>query len=319
MHLPFELRSRLQATAQWLAISLQPPQECIRVSLVTAGHEFDVTDNNVVAALDPLTIAIGLQGQMNSALNSESELHLIDRDLRRVIGVLRVHRVGQWDTSGALLGLFEVRRGTHRCTSAARRAWDRWMYQRAEQRNTPPGRVALKAHVVESMMIFYICPRPVFLISVEDGRHRNMFPMDLVGPVAPDRFTLALRNSSSSVQAIKSARKLAVASVAAADYTLAKEFGAHHRKPLTDWEQLPFRITRSREFSLPTPAAALRVRDVTVLDFRSMGSHTLFVGSIVADEKRGDGPQLFHTCGFYQHLRARQQRAFRPASTKAQG
>jgi len=184
------------------------------------------------------------------------------------------------------------------------------MYRRASQGNNRSGSVAPTAGAVENTMIFYICPRPVFLVSVDDGQRSNIFPMDLVGPIAPDRFTLALRNSSPSVETIKTARKLALASVPAADYQIAHQLGTHHKKPKIDWEGQPFRVSRSKEFSLPTMSTALRVREIEILDFQSAGSHTLFVGRIVSDERLENGPQLFHTCGVYQHLRTRYKRPF---------
>jgi flavin reductase (DIM6/NTAB) family NADH-FMN oxidoreductase RutF len=305
MYLPKALKKRLRATTQWQPISLQFPQEIIQVRLVTATHEFDVSVNNVAAALKPLTIAIGLDAQMRSAVEfaSEPELHFVDRHLKRPIGVLRLRHMKFWNTSETLLGLFEVRYGTHRCARWPRRVWDRWMYRRAASKNTRPDSFSLAPNVLEQTMIFYICPRPVFLVSVDDGQHSNVFPMDLVGPIAPDRFTLALRSTSPSVETIKHERKVALSSIAADDYQIAYQLGAHHKRVTIDPDTLPFKLSRSREFSLPIPVTALRVREIEILDFQSIGSHTLFVGRIVSDEQRGNGPQLFHTCGVHQRLR----------------
>jgi flavin reductase (DIM6/NTAB) family NADH-FMN oxidoreductase RutF len=318
MHLPVALKKRLDATNQWQPISLQPPQEGIHVRLVTAAHDFDVTANNVVAALKPLTISIGLDAQMRSAVESASELELqfVDRDRRQLIGTLRLRHTEFWNTAETLLGLFEVSRGTHRCAPWPRRVWDSWMYRRAAAKNTRPDSLALGPSAVEQTLIFYICPRPVFLVSVDDGQHSNVFPMDLVGPIAPDRFTLALRNSSPSVETIKSGRKVALSGIAATDVEIAYQLGAHHKKVKIDCDSLPFKVSRSREFSLPIPATALRVREVEILDFRSMGSHTLFVGRVVSDVQGGEGAQLFHTCGVHQRLRTRHKLPFQVPPAK---
>ncbi len=312
MYLPAALKKRLRATSQWQAISLRLPQETIQVRLVTATHEFDVTANNVIAALKPLTISIGLDAQMRSAvgLESEPELHLVDRDLERPIGILRLRHMRHWNTAEALLGLFEVQRGTHRCAPWPRRAWDSWMYRRSARRNARPDSLALTQTAVEQTLIFYLCPRPVYLVSVDDGEHSNIFPMDLVGPVVPGRFTLALRNTSPSVETIKSTRKVALSGIPANDYQIAYQLGAHHSKIAIDPETLPFRLSRSKEFSLPIPISALRVRELEILDFQSIGSHTLFVGRVVSDESIRSGPQMCHTCGIHQQLRVRHERAF---------
>jgi flavin reductase (DIM6/NTAB) family NADH-FMN oxidoreductase RutF len=319
MHFPVALKKSLGATTQWQPISLQPPQETIQVRLVAAAHEFDVTVNNVVGALKPFTVSIGLDAQMRSAVEStsEPELQFLDRGRQRLIGVLRLQHVRFWNTAGILLGLFEVRCGTHRCARWPRRVWDSWLYRRAAAKNTRPDSLALDPSAVEQTLIFYICPRPVFLVSVDDGRHSNIFPMDLVGPIAPDRFTLALRNSSPSVETIKNGRKVALSGIAAADVQIAYQLGAHHKKEEIDCDSLPFKVSRSLKFSLPVPATALRIRELEILDFQSIGSHTLFVGRVVSDERAGDRPQLFHTCGVHQRLRTRLRVPFQVPPTRS--
>jgi flavin reductase (DIM6/NTAB) family NADH-FMN oxidoreductase RutF len=134
--------------------------------------------------------------------------------------------------------------------------------------------------------------------------------MDLVGPVVPGRFTLALRNTSPSVETIKNTRKVALSGIPAGDHQIAYQLGAHHSKIEIDPDDLPFKLSRSKEFSLPIPVTALRVRELEILDFQPIGSHTLFIGRVVSDEAMRNGPQMFHTCGIHQQLRLRHKRAF---------
>jgi len=318
MHLPPALKKTLQGSASWLPVSLSPPQDLVRVLLITAGGAFDVTTNHVVAALDPLTIAIGLDESMRVAVaDSAAQLHFFDHGVERPIAVLQLGDVRFWAAGGTLLGCFEVRRGSHRCTSPLRRAWDRCLNARARWRGNRPGNFSLSGRALSSLMILYICPRPVFFVSVDDGLHENLFPMDLVGTIAPDRFALALRNSSPSVETIKRAQKVALASVPAADHRLAIELGAHHRKTAIDWSAQPFKVVRTKEFSFPTVETALRVREITILDCRPMGSHTFFLGRVVCDQSLRNGLQLYHTCGAYQHLRSRRNVPFETPDTHA--
>jgi len=312
MSVPAALKTAVSATVQWLPIALRPPQEVIQVRLVASGIQVDVTVNNVVAALKPLTVAIGMDAGMRSALlgASDTRLEFIDRDSGRPIGVLHLSPPEVWTTAGIELGLFEVRGGGHYCARWPRQAWDRLMYRRVARKKTQPDSLALAPRAVEHTLIFYLCPRPVFLVSVDDGRHSNIFPMDLVGPITPDRFTLALRNSSPSVDTIKAARKVALSSIAAADCRIAYQLGAHHKRITIDPDTLPFPITASKEFHLPTPVAALRIREVEICDYRALGSHTFFVGRIVSDQQKNNGPQLFHTCGVHQRYRVRTHRSF---------
>ena len=82
---------------------------------------------------------------------------------------------------------------------------------------------------------------------------------------------------------MKSARRVALSDVPARDYATAYKLGVHHKKVKVDWDHLPFEIQRSRDFSLPYPAIALRVREIEILDFDTIGSHTFFVSRIVSE------------------------------------
>jgi len=145
--------------------------------------------------------------------------------------------------------------------------------------------------------------------------------MDLVGPLPPDRYTLALRNTSPSVETIKHARKLAMAELPGTACRIAHQLGAHHKREQVDWQALPFKTHFSRQFALHVPDIAVGVREVEILDFRTVGSHTLFVGRILpetleqAATSDNPVPRLFHTCGANQRLRARYKRPFEEALT----
>jgi flavin reductase (DIM6/NTAB) family NADH-FMN oxidoreductase RutF len=312
--IPAALKSGPRPTVQWLAISMPSSQHTVDVKLVTATGEVDVTDNSAVAAMHPFTIRIGLDSLLPAAARHEPapELHLADRELGRVIGRLRLRHVQDWNTTAARIGLFEVSGGRHYCAHWLRRTWDSWRYERAA-RNAPPGKSLMGPTAVEQMMVFYLRPRPVFLVSVDDGQHSNIFPMDLVGPLQPNLFTLALRNTSPSVETMKSARKVALTDLPGTARGIAYQLGAHHRQRQVDWNSLPFKTFRSREFSLPVAEIALRVREVAILDSQTVGSHTLFVGRICSEQWLGQGAHLFHTSGIHQQLRIRHGRGFQEA------
>jgi hypothetical protein len=143
--------------------------------------------------------------------------------------------------------------------------------------------------------------------------------MDLVGPLPPGRFTLALRNTSPSVETIKRARKVAMAELPGTACRIAYQLGAHHKRDQVDWNALPFKTRRSQHFGLLVPDIAVGVREVEILDFRTVGSHTLFVGRIcsgtlapeaASNRDHSSTPRLFHTCGANQRLRTRYKRPF---------
>ncbi|HEY2416747.1 MAG TPA: flavin reductase, partial [Steroidobacteraceae bacterium] len=258
-----------------------------------------MTANNVVAALRPLTLAIGLDPQRSAALERASDLRLrfLDAGSQRQLGVLAIERLREWSAAEARVVLLNVHSGEHRCVPWPYLPWNRWLQNWAVLRNTNPGNFAISPQATQQIMIFYICPRPVVLVSVQHGDHSNIFPMDLIGPIGPDRFTLALRSTSVSVEPMKSARRVAISDVAGGERQIAYGLGAHHKNAQVDWSALPFNTRRSLEFALPVPESALRVRELEILDFNVVGSHTLFLTRVVSDRATGEGTRLFHTSG----------------------
>lgn len=314
--LPPAVKNRIGALPQWSAVALRQPQEAVRVRMLCARGELDVTRAAVVAALKPLTLGVGLDDDAQAALgdNSAPVLRFVDVESQRTVGALQLLRIRKSSTRAAPIALFEVRGAAQQCLGWPYRPWNRYLQNRAIRRHRRPDNFWMPPEAVQQLMIFYIYPRQVVLVSVEQGEHRNLFPMDLIGPVTPDRFTLALRSTSRSVAAMKLARRVALSDVAAEDCALAYRLGAQHREPLPDWRSLPCPLARSREFALPVPQSALRVRELEILDHETIGSHTFFVARIAAEQPLGEADLLHHTSGLYQHFRKRHGRAFPAAA-----
>jgi flavin reductase (DIM6/NTAB) family NADH-FMN oxidoreductase RutF len=306
MRLPMPLQRWIRGLPQWSPVGVKQPQQAVRVRMSSARGECDITCGIVVAALKPLTFAIAVTEQTRSVLADPSGPHLqfIDLESGRAVGLLHLNHLRDWDTSGFTLGLFEVRDGTQRCLRWPYRSWNRWLQNRAMQKKTDSDNFYMPPEAVQQLMIFYICPRPVVLVSVDDGSHSNLFPMDLIGPVSADHFTLALRSTSQSVPTMKSVRRVALADIPASARSTAYKLGVHHKKAV-DWDQLPFSIGRSPIFGLPYPQIALRLREVEILDFDTIGSHTFFVTRIASELVVAEAPRFFHTSGIYQHYRTR--------------
>jgi len=315
--LPTALKQRLRPLPEWPPIALRGPQQAVQVLMDTAHGEFDFPRAAVVAALRPLTLGVGLDAQRMSAIEgpSQPQLRFVDLESRRTVGILQLQHIRNWNTSGVTIGLFEVQRGTQRCLRWPYRPWNRWLQnRRLLRRKKDPTNFFMPPEAVQQQMIFYICPRPVVLVSVDDGDHNNLFPMDLIGPVSADRFTLALRSTSPSISTMKSARRVALSDVPAREYATAYKLGIHHKNVKVEWDRLPFTIERSREFSLPYPSIALRVREIQILDFDTIGSHTFFVTQVISEYSATQDTQFFHTSGIYQYYRSCNGRPFPAAA-----
>jgi len=172
-----------------------------------------------------------------------------------------------------------------------RSACKHWRTKKSTDTLTP-----LESH---SLFVAYICPRPVVLVSVVDGNDNNIFPMDLIGPIGEQHFSLVLHNTSSALPLIDRARRVVLSSVPIEETKIAYELGKNHRQPGIQWARLPFPTTYSATLHLPVPKFALRVRELEVDCVRNLGSHTLLLARVLYDRKWSEGAQLHFIHGFY--------------------
>lgn len=301
------IKPHLRPLPQWAVLGMHESQDAVCVWLTANGVHFDVTQNHVIAALKPLMVGVGLTEPLRRALDSDRAplLAFSDRQSGRFLASLRLQRENTLPVGNTGIALFHINAYLQRCVRWPYRAWNHWLQGRVASRNTDPANFAMTPASQQQVMILYIRPRPVVLVSVEYGAHGNIFPMDLIGPVAPDLFTLALRSTSHSVDAMKLSRRLAISDIAASDVKIAYDLGRHHRRMQIDWGALPFGVDRSAHFSLPVPAIALRTRELEIIHATTVGSHTLFVCRQISERRVRDDLPLCHISGIYQHFRSR--------------
>ncbi len=283
-------------------IGLREPQSEVSVWLHGLGAPRDVTDVNVMVAAHPLTIGIGLSDadRQAAAIAGRASLQFRWQRSGVLLGELRLAWTDSSCAGGATLGLFLVGRSRHYCLP---RPW-RWRYSmwREYTRWTSNKRSGIRLSRRESagVAVFYLCPRPVALVSVMDGAVGNVFPMDLIGPIGGDVFSLALRPTSAGVPLIGRSGHLALSTVPVVQAAVAYALGRNHRTPFVGTRDLPFDTMTSAALGLPVPRFALRVRELQVLRSETMGSHRQFLCRVMRDTKYGDGLQLFIAHGLYQ-------------------
>jgi len=292
------LASPLRPLALWSPIGLDSTQSLIDVCLDAAGREQDVTDRQVVLSLAPLVIAVA-----HSPAHAAPRARLQFRDRERGIelGTLELRPAGQIASAEFSLDCYAVEQSSHHCLPAPLRAWQRWLQQHRPREQH--GGFSMDAVDVQHLLVFYICPRPVVLVSVDDGECENLFPMDLVGTMGGEHFTLALRNTSPSVATLRRAGRAVLADVPLADRGLAYSLGAHHRLKKIDWSTLPCATIPSPRYGLRVPAQTPRVRELAILAAQERGSHTTFLRRITSEEIRASVPRLFHTSGIHRAWR----------------
>ena len=307
MSLKAAVKPWLRPLPQWAAVGIVPPQQAISVLLEWPGHSSDATQNHTIASLRPLAVAIGLSGEM---IPDRARLTYRDRTTGSELGQITLTRSFTRSLAGRQIGVFAVQEAKNFCLGWPQRPWNAWLQARAMRRNRNPHNFQMTPKGVQQLMTFYICPRPVVLVSVCEPAHSNIFPMDLIGPLAGGFFTLALRSTSISVPAMVEARRVVLSGVPAGLKDVVYKLGEHHKRSFADWESLPFPVIPSDTFGIPAVASALWTRELAVLHSEETGSHTFFVCQTVSAHERASEPQLHHTAGFHQEFRRRRAMPF---------
>lgn len=299
------IRRILPSVPQWATVALESRERSVTAELCWDGCRADATDDHTIASLKPLTVATSIDA------GACPVLRYIDAATGHALGTLRLTKARSFVAANADIHLYEVAAGEHRCLPSPLREWTAWRQNRSMLRHRAANHLNMAPAAAQQLMISYLCPRPVVLVSVDTGTHRNIFPMDLIGPLASaGLFTLALRSSNVSEPVIRDVGRVALshppASMKAAVYGLAR----HHKDALARWDDLSLPIVSSGQFGIPALASALCVQEMTIVHSVVVGSHTFFVARMASSELRHAGAQLHHTAGFHQYERKRRGMPF---------
>lgn len=295
------IRPFVRPLPQWSTIRVTPPQQAVTAALHWNDSSADVTTDHTVASLKPLVIATSVDAGERPALQYR------DRATGRLLGTLRLVRMASLSTENTALNLYLVSAGSHRCLSWLRGTWNAWLQNRQMLKSRQTNHLNTDPAAVQQLMIAYLSPRPVVLVSVDAPGHRNMFPMDLIGPLQRSGiFSLALRSTNVSVPVMRETRRVALSNMPAALKAEVYKAAEHHKEPLKDWDALPFPVRPSKEFGIPVVAAALRIQELAIVHSQEIGLHTFFLCRVIGNEEWSKGEQLHHTAGFHQAYRRRQ-------------
>jgi flavin reductase (DIM6/NTAB) family NADH-FMN oxidoreductase RutF len=312
VHLARLLKSGRSLRHAPIALSAAEPAP-VKVLLRRPGTVSDVTEGIAPLSLIPFEIGIYLARPAAELVpaGESGSLEFIDRKTGRPVGWLDV--VSDGILGGALGDMVRLRpsRPEVLCAPGLDRRWKYLLAWRQVRSNAGrPGHLEMTYPDLLALNVFYMLPRPVYLVSVMHEERSNLFPMDLVRPVGGDGFLLALRKSSPSIELIRGSGRVVFSSVPAEQKEVAYRLGDQHRRDRVDWEALPFETTRSAGFSFPVPRFALRVRELEVLRSTELGSHVMFETRVAGDSGEAGGLQLAHVSDMYRAAREREGRPF---------
>lgn len=229
---------------------------------------------------------------------------------RRTLGqiVLDGRRTSSIAASGLQLLLFEAQSSANYCLPKTR-IWAHYLLQRYSLwRKADSAGVKMSFLERRAVMVMFIRPHPVVLVSLENDAGGNIFPMNIMGGLQRDYFAFALKNSRLAARLVEHSGRLALSDVPLSQTSLAYRLGVNHGRPSIDWSSLPFATKLSAQYGIRVPVFAHRVREMEIETVRNLGSHTFFVARIVRDERSSDAVGLNIVHGFYQAWRLRGRR-----------
>jgi flavin reductase (DIM6/NTAB) family NADH-FMN oxidoreductase RutF len=281
---------------QQCPVGLRDPQAEVAVTLHGLGPAREVTSAQMMACGAPFLIGIGFESAHDLPTKSHARLSLQfhARDHQQtLLGEIALRHHATLPLGAQRLCLFEIAGCENHCLSKPR-LWARYLQYARQRQNLSRSEVPITAREVHAMIVFYICPRPIVLVSAAAGDSQNIFPMNLMGSINSTRAVAPL---------VERAQKIAVCDVPLDNAAQVFQLGANHRKTSIDLAQLPFPTKSLPTLDVPVPHFTLRVREIQIASVHPLGSHTLFLGRTTQDHRLADAPQLFVVHGIYQSWR----------------
>jgi flavin reductase (DIM6/NTAB) family NADH-FMN oxidoreductase RutF len=287
---------------QKLDLEMQDPQSEVDVWLDGLGERLDVTHIHLMACGAPFTICIQLEEKSltDGRFDRSMALRFQERSgERRQLGEIRLRFVAAFRVGTRQLCLFSARGCRNLCLPKLH-LWAHYLLYARRNRQAKDSDVPITAREARAMIVFYLCPRPTAVVTVQYGDTANMFPMNLMGSVGSGYFAFALNSNRAAAPLVERAGRIVLSNIPLENAALVFRLAANHRRTSIDLGELPFPTVRLHNIDALVPSFALRVRELQVEAVRRLGSHTLFVAKTIADERLADGPALCSAHGIYQ-------------------
>jgi len=286
---------------QNVTVGLCDPQAEIDVWLHGLDESVNVTYCHIMASSAPLTIGISCQQTMAAALGRGKGLSLRFQKHggeQALLGEIALDYYRAVPIGERQLCLFRVSGYRNYCLPWLR-LWAHHQQYRKTYRPDKNPDVPITLLEARAMIVFFLCPRPVNLVTVEEGDRGNMFPINLMGSLGDGYFGFGLNSHRMSAPLVNRVRRVVFSSIPFEQVSVVARMGANHRKSSIAWKDLPFRVIRPKSIGAPVPKFAVRAREMEVEDAYPLGSHTLFVAKIVSEEQLAYKPQFFDMHGLY--------------------
>ncbi len=188
---------------QAFTIGLVEPQTEIAVWLHGMGTPIDVTYRHSMACADPFTVCIAFDEGRKPSESERSRLTLwfCEQDgQKRILGkiVLGPPKPQTVSAADREFILFEARSSANYCLSRAR-TWAYYLLHRYSLwRKVDVAGIKMSFLERRAVMVMFIRPHPVVLVSLGDEDSGNIFPMNIMGELDGGHIAFALKEFKAS-------------------------------------------------------------------------------------------------------------------------
>jgi flavin reductase (DIM6/NTAB) family NADH-FMN oxidoreductase RutF len=288
------------------ATGIADPQQEIAVLLHGMGEAIDVTFRHSTACSAPFLLALAFdEGRSPTPQELRGlSLKFFEREGKgQLLGSIGLQWQEQVSVTGGELHLFSPHSVSNYCLPTLS-LWAHYsMHLLRQWKSRAASGMTMSFVERRAAMVSFIRPHPSVLVSVRGELGINIFPMNIMGALGPDRFGFALRNDRRAGQLVERAGRLVLSNVPVRYGSLAYRLAPNHTKAFIHEEDLPFSTALSPMFQFPVPEFAVRVREMELEKVHRIGSHSFFVAHILRDTVLSVEPSLCVIHGYYQTRR----------------
>lgn len=310
---------------KWVCSGLVNPEKQTVIRLNTSNnkdaacnklHGRDITNNHVVVELRPHLIGIMFNRE-------ESRIPEYNQDSF----FLSLHDPGHRDNPDYCFGkiglryydslvlddyffvLFITTYSRNFCLSPLR-IQSHYLYERVFLffENDPHNYHKMKPHYLFNNWLIYSLPRAVALVSFDDGKNSNMYPMDLIGPTDSPYYILSLTTIYPSVPYLLKDKRLAVGHMPLNQIDNVYAMGKNNKRISVPREELIVETALSPVFSIPVPVAAINIRELDIVTSFEVCYHTIIIAKTRNFVRNNEDLHFCHVQRIYQRYLMDQNR-----------
>jgi len=256
-----------------------------KVYLKTEKFFIDISETHYLLCLEPMVFGIWRNKEEDVVTlqeKSEFRMHFTDSTCdndnleKNSIAILTLDFFNKIEDECGTLFLLRLKRSRIHHISLFKTLFLFFAYYRKPK---------LSFNKFKSFVTAFSYPRKVCLISFNQNKYYNIFPMDLLGEIKDcKRHAFGLRHSNAALSKIIETKKIVVSEVSFNYKNIIYQLGKYHKANPPSFDSLPFKITYTSNFEFYIPEWAENYKEIKILETINLGSQMLLWGEVVNEK-----------------------------------